>query len=180
MAQVAAGSGAPPALVADLGSGGGIPGLILAAEWASSAFVLIEAATRRSIFLREAIRELGWTSRVDVDSRRAELVGRDPSRRGRFDLVTARSFAAPPVTAECASPLLRPGGVLVVAEPPRADDPGDRWPSTGLGELGLVAEEGSNSSSYTFSYTFKRLRQAAPCPDRYPRRVGVPQKRPIF
>ena len=53
-----------------------------------------------------------------------------------FDVVTARSFAAPPVTARWAGELLVAGGVLVVSEPPEPDD--DRWPESVLAAAGLT------------------------------------------
>ncbi len=105
---------------------------------------------------------------------RAERVGRDPARRGMADLVVARSFGPPAVVAECAAPLLRPGGVLLVSEPPGEVD-GDRWPGAPLGELGLGTSRGIRDG-----YGYRAMVQVRPCPDRYPRRVGVPAKRPLF
>jgi hypothetical protein len=97
---------------------------------------------------------------------RAEVLGRDPAQRGRNDLVVARGFAAPAVTVECGAPLLAVGGRLVTSEPPgmRA------WPAPALESLGLVAE-GRRGSVMV-------LRQAALCPERFPRRS--PGKRPLF
>ena len=65
----------------------------------------------------------------------AEDAGRDAEWRGGFDLVTARSFGAPAVVAECGAPFLRVGGRLVVSEPP-SDGP-TRWPVEGLAAVGL-------------------------------------------
>lgn len=163
-----------PDRVLDLGSGGGVPGLVLAGRWATTTVVLLDAQGRRTAFLADAVAELGWASRVVVVHGRAEDIGHDPSHRGRYDVVTARSFGPPGVTAECGAPLLRRDGVLLVAEPPAA--PGHRWPTSGLAALGLVDDGVVN----TGSSTVRRLRAAETTDDRFPRRAGVPERRPLF
>lgn len=161
-----------PATVLDLGSGGGLPGLVIALRWPSARVLLLDAIQKRTRFLGAAVEALGLSRRVRVMTARAEAAGRDPGLRGAFELVTARSFGPPPVTAECGSPFLALGGRLVVSEPP---EPADRWPALAIAELGLVSE-GRRVGDYSFAV----LRQTAPCPDRYPRRTGVPAKRPLF
>lgn len=153
-----------------------MPGLVLAIRWDDAAFLLVEVHGRRAAFLDRAIRELGLEDRVDVVAERAEILGHTAGKRSGFDVVTARGFGRPAVVAECAAPLLRLGGMLVVSEPPadRGTD-GSRWPSEGLAELGMGPAESGGS---TFGFVVVRQEQA--CPPRYPRRVGVPAKRPIF
>lgn len=177
----AAGLPAPPAWFLDLGSGGGVPGLVLAMHWPSSNAVLVDASARRCAFLADAVDELGCADRVTVVRARAEAAGRDPGLRGRFDAVVARAFGPPPVTAECAAPFLHVGGRLLVSEPPvvdeagDGDEPPDRWPAAGIAQLGLVAER-----EWTSPYHFRSFVLDRPCPDLYPRRDGVPAKRPLF
>lgn len=165
--------GSAPAAVVDLGSGGGVPGLVLASVWPEATFVLLDAAERRTAFLHEAVEALGWAHRVSVVRARAEAAGRDPKLRGRFPVVVSRSFGPPPVTAECAAPLLAVGGRLVVSEPPEVDTAEARW--GGAGQVGLeLVERRQAGAGYAV------LRQARPCPDRFPRREGVPGKRPLW
>ena len=165
----AAAAGAPPGRACDLGSGGGLPGLVLALGWPASSWVLLDANRRRSAFLARAVASLGLEQRVEVHCARAEEAGREPGVRAAFDLVVARSFGPPPATAECAAPLLRVGGRLVVSEPP---EPAERWPAAGLALLGLRRLPGPPA--------YAVLEQAEPCPDRFPRRTGIPAKRPLF
>jgi hypothetical protein len=119
--------------VADLGSGGGLPGLVIAVRRPTLAISLVERRRSRADLLSRAIRALGIADRVTVfadDVRRfADLHPR------AFDAVTARSFAAPSITAKWAGALLRIDGILVVSEPP-ADDV-DRWPPELLASFGL-------------------------------------------
>lgn len=120
----------------DLGSGGGIPGLVLAAWCPASSWTLLDASQRRTAFLSRVVLGLGWTDRVAVLRREAEAAGHEPDLREQFDVVVARSFGPPSATAECAAGLLRVEGRLLVAEPIQAD--GERWPAAGLAQLGLV------------------------------------------
>lgn len=163
---------APLGPAMDLGSGAGLPGLPLALVWLDSSWVLLEASTTRADFLCEAVLELELADRVSVVAARAETAGRGPLR-GQFDLVVARSFAKPAVTAECGSPFLRPQGRLVVAEPPEAGT--DRWDVEGLMTLGLRL-----GTRLTDRTSYQVLVQERTCPDRFPRRVGIPAKRPVF
>lgn len=164
-----------PASAVDLGSGGGLPALVLALAWPESRWLLVEAMHKRAEFLRRAIVALGLTHRAEVTAERSEAVGHDPQRQGRADLVTARSFAGPALTAESAAPLLRVGGRLVVAEPPDLGASWERWPGDGLARAGLTAERIVRSSA-----SVRVLRQAQPCPSHLPRRAKLQQRSPLW
>jgi 16S rRNA (guanine527-N7)-methyltransferase len=170
--------GPAPTHVVDLGSGGGLPSLVLATTWPEATFLLIESNHRRASFLAESVDGLGWAARVEVTDRRAEACGQEPAWRGRADLVTARGFGPPPVTAECAAPFLRIGGHLVVSGPPDLDAATlrDRWPAAGLGLVGLEPVGAREVGEAHLAV----LRQVEACDVRYPRRVGIPAKRPLF
>ena len=196
-ATAALAPGPGPVRLVDLGAGGGVPGLVVATELADVRVLLLEANGRRAGFLGDAVAHCGLEGRVEVLHARAEEAGRDRDRRGRFDAVLARSFGSPAVTAECAAPLLRPGGVLVVSEPPdRAHERmegvsvagsfgavartgssmrADRWPSERLALLGMA-----RGVTVQDEFTYQVVVQRMPCPARYPRRTGVPAKRPLF
>ena len=163
----------PPSRAVDLGSGGGVPGLVLAIAWPGSEWVLLDASRRRVDFLEAAIGSLGIAGRVTVRCQRAEEAGRDPGLRGQADLVVVRSFGPPAVAVECAAPLLRLGGHVIVAEPPGGNP--SRWPADGLALLGLRVD-----GTITTPWALQRLVQADHCPERYPRRTGIPAKRPLF
>ncbi len=156
----------------DLGSGAGIPGLVLAVDLPESTWTLLDANTTRTAFLVTAARALGLADRVQVVTGRAEEVGRSPEHRGWYHVVVARAFARPAVVAECSAPLLSVGGKVVVSEPP---EPADRWLVEGLTELGLrlVTVDPGPPRMAT-------LRQERLCPGRFPRRVGVPFRRPLW
>ncbi len=158
--------------VLDLGSGGGVPGLVLAELAPDLRLVLVDSAVRRCRFLREATAELGLAGRVEVVEERAESAARHPSLREALDAVVVRSFGPPGVTAECAVGFLRLGGSLVVSEPPEASV---RWPAAELADLGLGPAVGCGTGEFSF-VRLEKIR----ADDRWPRRVGIPAKRPRF
>jgi 16S rRNA (guanine527-N7)-methyltransferase len=160
----------------DLGSGGGLPGLVLAQHWPATPAVLLDANERRTTFLSEAVLELGWAGRVEIVRARAEEAGSMGSDlRVGFDVVWARSFGSPPVTAECAAPFLKPGGLLVVSEPPTPGQTAARWPREGLAQIG---QEPMTTVRGRFGYQV--ILQVSACPERFPRRSGVATKRPLY
>lgn len=161
-----------PDLALDLGSGGGLPGLPLALLYPTARWVLLDGSVKRAGFLSEAVSQLDLSDRVSVRAERAEETART-ELRSTFDLVVARSFGPPAATAECAAPFLRVGGRLVVAEPPGST--GARWDTAGLARLGL-----GPASTVTDPSAVAVIRQEQPCPDAYPRRTGIPVKRPLF
>jgi 16S rRNA (guanine527-N7)-methyltransferase len=163
---------APPRRFADLGTGGGVPGLVLASLWDDSHAVFIESAARRCQALEEWAAELGISDRVEVVSGRAEQRAHEVGLRETFDLVTARSFARPAVTAEIACGFLKVGAPLVVSEPP--EPPADRWPPAALEALGFgpIEEMVVRGAHYAGARKFRAADADVPRP------VGRPAKRP--
>lgn len=107
--------------VVDLGSGGGVPGLVLASDRPDLHVVLVDRRRARTDHLQRLVRRLGLDSRVDVRAVDAfELLMRPPA-----NAVVARGFASPAITAAAAHPLLVDEGLLVVSEPPHGVL--DRW-----------------------------------------------------
>jgi 16S rRNA (guanine527-N7)-methyltransferase len=146
----------------DLGSGGGVPGLVVAQARPDARVVLLDRSGRRTDWLVRVVHRLGWHDRVTVLSARAEDVAREPAWRETQAAVLARGFGAPPVTAECAAALVAVGGVVVVSEPP--DEPREpRWPPSMVDYLGLARRAWRDPA-------FAVLDKIAPCPDVVPRR----------
>jgi len=117
----------------DLGSGGGLPGLVLADRRRDLSVLLIDRRQKRTDFLERAVRRLGL-EHVTVWARDANEVVADVGAGviDPFAAVTARGFGPPELTLRTAVACAGPGGVVVVSEPPG----GDRWPPALLDELG--------------------------------------------
>lgn len=163
----------PPRRFADLGTGGGVPGLVLAEFWPDAEVAFIESSARRSRALAAWVVDLGFGERVRILEGRAEDWARDARYRETFDLVTARSFARPAVTAEIACGLVRVGGQLVVSEPPVA---AGRWPAGPVADLGFAPAEEVVARDAHYACLRKNTAAAA----EVPRRAGRPGKRPLW
>ena len=161
----------PPTTILDLGSGGGLPGLVLLETWLRPT-TFLDAMEKRTTFLLEVLDSDDVPSGGRVWRGRAEELAREHAGDSRFSLVTARSFGPPAVTAECAVRFLEVGGLLIVSEPPEGPD---RWSAAGLDELGLESR-----GTFRDSAGYKVIEKVRPTPLRFPRSIGTPGKNPLF
>ncbi|RLN12675.1 ribosomal RNA small subunit methyltransferase G [Panicum miliaceum] len=99
----------------DVGSGAGLPGLILAVARPSWRFTLLESMKKRCTFLEHAVEAMGL-SNVDVVCDRAENVGQSLDYREAYDIAAARAVAELKVLAEYCLPLVRVGGLFIAAK----------------------------------------------------------------
>ena len=111
---------AGPHKLADLGSGGGVPGIPLAVARPDAQVLLVESTKKKAAFLRRAVEQLGLTN-VQVSDERVEDLGLS-ARRGTFDVATARAVALLPWLIEWAVPLLKKGGALLAMKGERATE----------------------------------------------------------
>jgi 16S rRNA (guanine527-N7)-methyltransferase len=106
----------------DLGSGGGFPGIPLAAALGSDRTLLVDSVAKKVQFLRTVIRATGLERRVAAEADRAEAVARDPRDREAWPAVTARAVTSLAELVEVSLPLVAPGGVLVAWKRHPVDD----------------------------------------------------------
>jgi 16S rRNA (guanine527-N7)-methyltransferase len=109
---------AEPHRLADVGTGGGVPGIPLAIARPDVRVLLVEATGKKAAFLRTAVAELGLTN-VEVDQRRAEEVGQDEHLRERFDVAIARAVATMAWLAEWLLPLVHKRGRALAMKGPK-------------------------------------------------------------
>lgn len=169
----------PPgvARAVDLGSGGGVPGIVLALARPGLHWTLVDAVGKKVDALRSFVAGLGMAN-VEVVASRAELLGRGPSRES-YDLVTVRAVASLPVLAEYALPLLRAGGTLLAWKGSITPDElaAGRAASDRLG--GGAPEERSAGIPALGDHRFVLVEKLRPTPARWPRRPGDPARRPL-
>lgn len=111
--------------IIDLGTGAGVPGLVIADAVPDVQLTLVDRRQTRMDALRLAVNGLGWEQRITVLTTEVEVLGDDPAHRGMYDVVVCRGFANPEITARLARPFLKNGGSLIVSEPPVFDP--SRW-----------------------------------------------------
>jgi 16S rRNA (guanine527-N7)-methyltransferase len=117
--------------ILDMGSGGGVPGLVIAHDLADVSIVLLDRRRTRTDFLERVTRRLGWFPRVDVIV--GDAAQPPPQRAESFDRAVARGFGPPVKTLTTAVRWVRVGGEILISEPPD----GDRWNDVDLSPLGV-------------------------------------------
>ncbi len=143
-----------------MGSGGGAPGIPLAAAFPDREVTLLEAERRKCDFLEAATLEF---PNVRVVWGRAEEQELD-----RFGVALAKALAPPPVAAEWCLPLVAPGGAAIIFVGPTAD----------RSRVALAAERLAAAPPEAAGGCLV-LRKLGPTPPGFPRRSGVARKRPL-
>lgn len=118
--------------VIDIGTGAGIPGLVIAIDRPDLEVVLVDRRATRMDALRLGVTALGLTDRVSVLTVDVDVLTRDIEHAFTYDAVVCRGFGPPEVTAPLARGLLKNGGRLIVSEPPSPDP--SRWSESLLRE----------------------------------------------
>lgn len=170
--------GTPLQRVIDVGTGAGFPGLALKIVQPDMHLTLVESVGKKAEFCAEVVRMLGLEN-VDILTARAEELGQNPQYREQYDWAVARAVAPLPILAEYLLPLVKVGGQM-------------------LAQKGKEAEQETKQAENAFTTLGGELRQIVSVtlpgvdaralilvakihhtPDRYPRRVGIPSKRPL-
>jgi 16S rRNA (guanine527-N7)-methyltransferase len=156
----------------DVGSGGGLPAIPLTIA-SGCAVTMIESVRKKARFLERAVSELQLEGEVIVE--RAEEAARDARLRDRFDVGTARAVAGAPTVAELVLPFIAPGGAAILQRGTM-----DERERSALSDAALILASSVEGEHVVFGN--RRLiviRKTGPTPERFPRRPGIPQKRPL-
>ena len=162
--------------VVDVGSGGGLPGLPLKIVRPDLKLTLIEADQAKAAFLVHACAKLGLEG-VEVVATRAEDAGHDPRLREAFDVAVARALAPMPVLAELCLGLVRVGGRLLAQKTEGEDHEVARHAIEVMG--GSLAAVHASPSAARSAGTVVVIDKVHPTPAAYPRRPGVPSRKPL-
>lgn len=169
----------PMARVIDVGSGAGFPGLPLKIIYPGMWLTLVESVGKKALFCEYIVKTLGLTG-VEILTERVEVVGKMDQHRQRYDWALARAVAVMPVLMEYLLPLVRINGRALAMK----------------GESGPAE---AHEAEYAIKVLGGHLRQLVPVilpsvederylvivdkvaatPEHYPRRTGVPVKRPL-
>jgi len=166
--------------IADLGSGAGLPGLVLAACLPATRVDLIESSRRKCEFIAAAIERMGLQTATVICERSEEWAAPQAGGREAYDVVTARAVGSLATLAELASPLLADGGTLAAWKGARSlTEEGELERSAG--ELAMEPVEVRPVEPYPASRGrhIHLVRKNGPTPNRLPRRPGMAAKRPF-
>lgn len=163
--------------IADIGSGAGFPGLVLAVALPAAQVDLIESVGRKCDFIQRAIDAAGIANARVVNARSEELAAGEG--REAYEAVTARAVGRLSTLAELASPLLSEGGALLAWKGKR-DVEEEEQLAAAAAALAMEPEEIRHVGPYAGSEHrhLHLVRKAGPTPADLPRRPGVAKKRP--
>ena len=167
------------ARIIDIGSGAGLPGLALKLVFPESKLELVDSVGKKTEFLDHIVETLGLEG-MSVHTARAEMLGQEQGMREAFDLALVRGVAKLPLLLEYALPFCRLGG-KVVAWKHGALERELAEASHALEELGgkLTGIYPVELEGLTDNRVVVAFEKVAPTPGRYPRRTGIPAKRPL-
>jgi 16S rRNA (guanine527-N7)-methyltransferase len=153
----------------DVGAGGGVPGVPMAILRPDMHVVLVDSDQRKAAFLTHVAGALQLAN-VEVLSERIEDAARRHGMRESFDLAVSRALAPPPVMCELLLPLVRVGGRVATLV-------GDARQA--VVESAHAAAECGGSTPRAAAGDVLLIDKVQPTPDRYPRRAGVPSRKPL-
>ena len=164
----------------DVGAGAGFPGIPLKIVWPRLRLVLLESVGKKCAFLEHIVGELGLRQ-VTVINARAEQLGQDPQHRERYQVVLARAVADLPVLAEYCLPLAHRSGLMVAQKGDEVEEEivrAERAISILGGKVERIRRVEVPGTALPRSLVV--IRKVALTPAEYPRRPGVPRRRPLL
>ncbi len=166
--------------IADLATGAGFPGIPIKLVLKESQLTLVESTHKKITFLKH-ITEVLELEDVEIVCQRAEALGQEPNYRDRYDLVTARAVAHMATLVEYCLPFCRLGGRMVAPKGQDAHQETEKaqhaLESLGgrLIDIKRISLPGLSREQYLVV-----IEKVHPTPANYPRRVGIPSKRPLL
>lgn len=169
----------PDQRILDLGTGAGLPGIPLKILYPQAEVHLVDSLQKRLHFLQEVIGKL-QLEKVYLVHSRAEDLGKDPQYREKFDLVLSRAVAALPILSEYCLPLVKRGGYFAAAKGPKAQEELTQAQRA----IDLLGGKVQKVHEYQLPYINEGrsviiITKVQETPKNYPRKAGIPAKRPL-
>ena len=164
----------------DIGSGCGFPGLAVAIALPKCKVTLVDSLSRKTKILQKISKSLGLCSQIKVCTNRAEVLGQKSNYRGQFDLAMARAVANASVVSEYLVPLLKSNGEAFIYKG-KVDEKEQKALEAALEALNskIKSIETTKLPENKGERLLLKVIQNGKCPDKYPRSIGIPTKRPL-
>lgn len=167
------------AKVIDVGSGGGLPGVVIAIARPDLSLTLLESTGKKAKFLESCKESVGF-SNISVLNTRAETAGQDTNYREQFSAATCRALGPMNEILEYTLPLIKVEGRLLAMKGPSAEDElrdaGDALSVLGGGDLDVFD---AYPEGFDFNTVIVSIRKERPTPEDYPRLPGMPRQSPL-
>ena len=162
----------------DVGSGAGFPGIPLAIMLPNIRITLIDALDKRVKFLNDVIKALDLNA-VAVHAR-CEDAGKKPELREQFDIATSRAVASLNILCELSLPLVKVGGQMIAYKGPIWQEEAAQAENA-LSILGgqVAGAKPADIPGRDWNHMLVYIDKVSPTPEKYPRRPGVPEKKPL-
>ncbi len=162
----------------DVGTGAGLPGVPIAIACPHIKVTLLDALQKRVGFLQSVIDALGLNA--EAIHGRAEDAAKKPEFRDSFDVATARAVAEMNVLSEWLLPFVKSGGRMLALKGPNAEEEIERAENA-LKQLNaeIVSVHPAPIPGRDWEHKIVEIKKTAPTPDRFPRRAGVIEKKPL-
>jgi 16S rRNA (guanine527-N7)-methyltransferase len=165
--------------IIDVGSGAGFPGVPVKIIFPRERMTLLEARKNRKLFLDEVVTELGLRDTVVVEDR-AENIGRMEKYRGKYHIVLSRAVAPLSILCEYCLPLCKIQGIMIAFK-------GSSYQKEVSMNYNVIENLGGSLESVhlikiphsSHMRSILIIRKTRPTPENFPRRNGIPQKRPL-
>ncbi len=166
--------------IIDVGSGCGFPGFAIAIALPGAKLTLVEAINKKQEVLQLIASELELSSRISVRHERVEVTGQNPHLRGMFDIAMARAVSHDPVVAEYLVPLIKAKGEAILFKGKFNLEDKKRLKNAlhklkakikSISSIKLPLDRGDRHQI--------RITPIDKCPDKYPRAIGIPKKKPL-
>lgn len=161
----------------DIGTGAGIPGILIKIARPDLKMILIEAIRKKADFLHEAVSELGIKN-IEIVNERSETAAKKEKYREKSDMAVARAVSSLKVLAELCLPFVKKDGIFIAMKGEKAQEEINEARNS----LSIMGGEISDIIEYKVGNLGHRLiiiRKIASTPEKYPRRPGIPEKNPL-
>jgi len=172
----------------DVGSGAGLPGIPLKILWPDIRLVLLDSTAKKAVFLHHLKQKLGLDD-VEIVVGRAEEVAHETQYREKFDVVLSRAVASLPTLVEVTLPFCTIGGSFIAQkkgaiDPVRKSNGVDSEISRAAKAISLLGGnlrevKRVDLQEFTDERWLVVIDKVLPTPEQYPRRPGIPSKRPL-